>query len=93
MAKESMSGPALNLESVDLDRGHQHFAGFDTLPLLRGDEDWAFTKELGPEELALARRFLRANLRSHQLFRVSAALLNDREAIPLLHNLLAQAQA
>ena len=84
-------------EAVDLDTAspafrrfyHLHFV--DTIPILRGDEDWGFAKALTPEELALARRLVRANLHLGSFYGDSAAVLNDREAIPVLHDLLGRA--
>jgi hypothetical protein len=84
-------------EPVDLDRAspafrkfyHLHFV--DWIPILRGDEDWGFARALTPDELALARRLVRANLHLNPLYGDSAAVLNDREAIPVLHELLGRA--
>jgi hypothetical protein len=84
MTKQDERFPAtLVLEPVSLDDASPAFRRFyeihfvDTLPLLRGDEDWTFAKKLTPRELALARRLLRANMHVDRCYADSAALLND----------------
>ncbi|MEX2282583.1 MAG: hypothetical protein WEE89_08870 [Gemmatimonadota bacterium] len=68
---------------------HVHFV--DTILLLRNEVDLDFASRLTANELALARRLLRANLQV-SVYRNSAALLNDREAIPILEQLVEQAK-
>jgi hypothetical protein len=90
--------PIVMPEVVDLDKASPAFRRFyemhfvDSTPILRGDEDWQFAKALSPDELALARRLVRANLHLNPLYGDSAAVLNDREAIPVLHDMLARAR-
>jgi hypothetical protein len=67
-----------------------HFV--DTILLQRSEADWGFASRLTPAELALARRLVRANLHLGQVYLDSAAVLNDREAIPELHRMLDQAK-
>ena len=86
--------PRYTLEPVDRERASPVFREFfhhyfvDSILLYRSEVDFGFMRRMGPEELALARRLVRANLAHGSHFIEGAALLGDREAAPEMHRLL-----
>ena len=92
------SGPQFVLEPVDLSQASPAFREFyelhfvDPVLLYRSEADWAFVSDLTPAELALARRLVRTNLHLGQVYLDSAAVLNDRDAIPVLYRMLDEAK-
>ena len=92
------SSRPFDLEPVNLDQASPAFREFyslhfaDRILLHRSEADWGFAAKLTPAELALARRLVRMNLHLGQVYRDSAALLNDRDAIPLLYRMLDDAK-
>ena len=97
MTNRKTGGRHFILEPVNLSEASPAFREFyelhfvDTILLYRHEEDWSFAFRLTPTELELARRLVRANLHLGQPYLDSAAILNDREAIPELHRMLDQA--
>ena len=85
-------------EPVDLDAASAAFRDFyqnhfvDTLVARRNEFDWSIVKRFRKNEVALARRLVRANLDRGAVYLDAAGLLNDREAIPALHDLLERAR-
>lgn len=82
------------VDPLDLERMSPAFRTFyhsyfiDKILVLRNELDDKWVDGLSPDELDLARRLVRANLANGQIYREAAALLNDRDAIPLLHAML-----
>lgn len=68
-------------------------AFFETLIAARSEVDWDLVRKLSTDELALARRLIRANLHGPQEYRDAAGVLNDRDSIPLLHDMLQEASS
>jgi len=83
-----------DLEPADLSQASPAFREFyelhfvDPILLYRSEADWGFAFDLTPAELARARRLVRANLHRGQVYLDSAAVLNDRDAIPVLYRML-----
>jgi hypothetical protein len=82
------------VDPVDLEQMSPAFRKFyhsffvDKIIVLRNELDDEWMNGLSPDELDLARRLVRANLANGQIYREAAGLLNDHDAIPLLHTML-----
>lgn len=92
--RHSNADPSLVLEPVDLARASKAFRTFYEAhfeyPMImhRREVDWNRIRKMRSDELALARRLVRANLDKATGYLDAAGVLNDREAIPLLHRML-----